>query len=194
MRPGGSKTEKSMRSEFFESVQLKPLKFHDQIKTGDLQALATNDLRVVNTMIAHGSFYLYPFIQTLITIGLSFQAFNYRIVLVILPFLVMYVYFVLQYRKKLTPFSKQALSKHAEVTVSLQESLNGTQVTRAFCAEQVELKKFKAVLKAYRENCIGENRIQAKFYPSQPNPAIHLLPAFPPASLKYLTREASTTD
>ena len=50
----GSKTEQSMRREFFENVQNKPLSFHDGVKTGDLQALATNDLRVVNTFIAHG--------------------------------------------------------------------------------------------------------------------------------------------
>jgi ATP-binding cassette subfamily B protein len=161
----GSKTEKSMRSEFFDTIQQKPLKFHDQVKTGDLQALATNDLRVVNTMIAHGSFYIYPFIQSIIAVGLSYQSFNYRMALVLLPFIALYVYFVLQYRKKLTPFSKQALTKHADVTVNLQESLNGIQITRAFCAEPVELRKFKGVVKAYRENWIGENRVQAKFYP-----------------------------
>ena len=62
----GSKTEQSMRKEFFENVQNKPLSFHDRIKTGDLEALATNDLRVVNTLIAHGSFYIYPFVQTVV--------------------------------------------------------------------------------------------------------------------------------
>ncbi|QEE16282.1 ABC transporter ATP-binding protein [Promethearchaeum syntrophicum] len=161
----GSKTEMSMRREFFETVQQKPLKFHDQVKTGDLQALATNDLRVINTMIAHGSFYIYPFIQSIIAIGLSYQSFNYRMALLLFPFIVVYVYFVLQYRKKLTPFSKQALSKHAEVTVALQESLNGIQITRAFCAEPIEIRKFKEVVKAYRENWLGENRVQAKFFP-----------------------------
>ncbi|MHA1592210.1 MAG: ABC transporter transmembrane domain-containing protein, partial [Candidatus Heimdallarchaeaceae archaeon] len=64
----GSKTEQSMRREFFENVQNKPLSLHDKIKTGDLQALATNDLRVVNTLIAHGSFYVYPFVQTIVTL------------------------------------------------------------------------------------------------------------------------------
>ena len=70
----GSKTEQSMRKEFFETLQHKPLRFHDQIQTGDLQALATNDLRIVNAMIAHGSFYIYPFIQTIIAIGLQIQS------------------------------------------------------------------------------------------------------------------------
>ncbi|TFH30406.1 MAG: ABC transporter ATP-binding protein [Promethearchaeota archaeon] len=161
----GSKTEKSMRSEFFENIQHKPLSFHDQIKTGDLQALATNDLRVVNTMVAHGSFYIYPFVQSAIAVGLQYQSFDYRIVSIILPFLALYIYFVLQYRKKLTPFSKLALSKHADITVTLQNSLNGAHVTQTFCAERVELNKFTQVVKAYRKNWLQENRVQAKFYP-----------------------------
>ena len=71
----GSKTEQSMRREFFENVPNNPLSFHDSIKTGDLQALATNDLRVVNTLIAHGSFYIYPFVQTIITL-IQINTFN----------------------------------------------------------------------------------------------------------------------
>ncbi|GAI14976.1 unnamed protein product, partial [marine sediment metagenome] len=112
----GSKTEQSMRKEFFENVQNKPLSFHDGIKTGDLQALATNDLRVVNTLIAHGSFYLYPFVQTIITL-IQVQTFNWMMGLIIIPFLGLYVLFVLRYRVHLLPYSKQSLTRHADVTV-----------------------------------------------------------------------------
>ena len=129
----GSKTEQSMRREFFENVQNKPLSFHDRIKTGDLQALATNDLRVVNTLIAHGSFYVYPFVQTIVTL-IQIQTFNYWMALLTVPFLGLYVYFVLRYRKHLLPYSKDSLRKHADVTVALQESLNSVQVTKAFYA------------------------------------------------------------
>ena len=59
----GLKTEQNMRQEFFDKIQLKPLRYHDTAQAGDLQALATNDVRIINTMIAHGAFYLYPFFQ-----------------------------------------------------------------------------------------------------------------------------------
>jgi ATP-binding cassette subfamily B protein len=160
----GSKAEQSMRREFFENVQNKPLSFHDSIKTGDLQALATNDLRVVNTLIAHGSFYIYPFIQTLVTF-IQINTFNYMIGLLLIPFLALYIFFVLRYRKHLIPYSKQSLTKHADVTVALQESLNSIQVTKAFCAEDFEFRKFRKTVQAYRNNRLGEIRIQARFYP-----------------------------
>ncbi|NHJ05234.1 MAG: ABC transporter ATP-binding protein [Candidatus Heimdallarchaeota archaeon] len=160
----GSKTEQSMRKEFFENVQNKPLSFHDGIKTGDLQALATNDLRVVNTLIAHGSFYLYPFAQTIITL-VQINTFNWKMGVIIIPFLGLYILFVLRYRKHLIPYSKESLRKHADVTVSLQESLNSVQVSKAFCAEDFEYRKFRKSVQAFRENRLGEIRIQARFYP-----------------------------
>jgi len=149
---------------FYLNVQNKPLSFHDRIKTGDLQALATNDLRVVNTLIAHGSFYVYPFVQTIVTL-IQIQTFNYWMALLTVPFLGLYVYFVLRYRKHLLPYSKDSLRKHADVTVALQESLNSVQVTKAFYAEDVEYRKFKKSVQAFRNNRLGEIRIQARFYP-----------------------------
>jgi len=160
----GSKTEQSMRREFFENVQNKSLSFHDRIKTGDLQALATNDLRVVNTLIAHGSFYIYPFVQTIVTL-IQIQTFNYRMALLTIPFLGLYIFFVLRYRKHLLPYSKASLTRHADVTVALQESLNSVQVAKAFCAEEVEYRKFKKAVQGFRNNRLGEIRIQARFYP-----------------------------
>jgi ATP-binding cassette subfamily B protein len=160
----GSKTEQSMRREFFENVQNKPLSYHDRIKTGDLLALATNDLRVVNTLIAHGSFYVYPFVQTIVTL-IQIQTFNYWMALLTVPFLGLYVYFVLRYRKHLLPYSKDSLRRHADVAVALQESLNSIQVTKAFNAEYIEYRKFKKTVKAFRNNRLGEIRIQARFYP-----------------------------
>ncbi|NHJ32292.1 MAG: ABC transporter ATP-binding protein [Asgard group archaeon] len=160
----GSKSEQSMRKEFFENVQNKPLSFHDGVKTGDLQALATNDLRVVNTLIAHGSFYIYPFVQSIITLVQIFTI-SYIIGLVLLPFLGLYVYFVLLYRKHLLPYSKQSLTKHAAVTVSLQESLDSVQVAKAFCAEKFEYRKFRKSVREFRINRLGEIGIQARFYP-----------------------------
>ncbi|NHJ48948.1 MAG: ABC transporter ATP-binding protein [Asgard group archaeon] len=161
----GSKTEQSMRSEFFENVQNKPLSFHDDIKTGDLQALATNDLRVVNTLIAHGSFYIYPFIQTIVTFVQIIIFTNYIVGLILIPFLGLYIYFVLRYRKHLLPYSKLSLSKHADVSVALQESLSSVQVTKAFSAEGFTFKKFRKSVQEFRKNRLGEIRIQARFYP-----------------------------
>ena len=161
----GLKTEQNMRQEFFESIQHKPLRYHDVAKAGDLQALATNDVRIINTMIAHGSFYFYPFFQVAISLLLLITTLDIRLALGCIPFTFFYVYFILYYRRKIAPFAAKRLRKHSNLAVVLQDSITGASVVRAFAAEGFERKKFKRAVDAFRDNSIGEYIVQAKYFP-----------------------------
>ncbi|MFX1462991.1 MAG: ABC transporter transmembrane domain-containing protein, partial [Promethearchaeota archaeon] len=116
----GLKTEQNMRKEFFDTIQLKPLRYYDNARTGDLEALATNDLRVINTMVSHGSFYIYPFFQVGITLWLLFDLLDFRLALITIPFTVLYIYYILYYRKKISPYASARLRKHSNLAVVLQ--------------------------------------------------------------------------
>ena len=161
----GLKTEKNMRTEFFDVIQSKPLKFHDSARTGDLQALATYDLRIVNTMVSHGAFYIYPFIQIFIVILILFNSLDLRLALLFVPFLIIYCYFALDYRKKLAPFVKARMEKNSNISVTLQDNITGTRVIKTFTTEKLEKKRFLSAVQAFRNNWIGENDVQSKFYP-----------------------------
>ena len=161
----GLKVELNMRKEFFDTIQLKPLKYHDNAQAGDLQALATNDVRIVNTMISHGSFYLYPFFQVFITILLLTIVIDIRLAIVSLPMILLYLYFVLSYRKKIAPFAAIRLRKHSDLAVVLQDSIAGASVVRSFAAEDLEREKFRTAVNAFRDNSIGENFVQSRFFP-----------------------------
>ncbi len=161
----GLKIERNMRTEFFDIIQSKSLKYHDSARTGDLQALATYDLRIVNTMISHGAFYIYPFIQVFIVIIVIFNNLDTRLALFFLPFLILYCYFILYYRKKLAPFVRARMKKHSNIAITLQDNISGTKVIKLFTTEKLERKRFKSVVQAFRDNWIGENRVQSKYYP-----------------------------
>ncbi|MFX0003221.1 MAG: ABC transporter ATP-binding protein [Promethearchaeota archaeon] len=161
----GLKTEQNMRKEFFNAIQLKPLKYYDNTRTGDLQALATNDLRIVNTMVSHGSFYIYPFFQVAITTFLLFELLDFRLALICIPFIILYIYSILYYRKKISPYASARLVKHSNLAVVLQDSITGAAVVRSFTAEKMERKKFSKAVYAFRDNWIGETRVQSKYYP-----------------------------
>ncbi|MHA2499517.1 MAG: ABC transporter transmembrane domain-containing protein, partial [Candidatus Hodarchaeales archaeon] len=137
----GFKTEQNMRQEFFDTMQFKPLRYHDKARTGDLQALATNDLRIINTMIAHGAFYLYPFFQILMA-GILIITLDLRLALIVTPFILLYIYFVLDYRNKIAPYAAERMVKHSNLAVALQDSLSGAAVVKAFTAEELERQKF----------------------------------------------------
>ncbi|MFW9949689.1 MAG: ABC transporter ATP-binding protein [Candidatus Thorarchaeota archaeon] len=161
----GLKAEKNMRTEFFDVIQSKPLKYHDTARIGDLQALATYDLRIVNTMIAHGAFYIYPFIQVCIVIIILFDLLDFRLALIFIPFLILYCYFTLYYRKKLSPFVKARMEKNSNISIVLQDNITGIKVIKTFTTEKLEKRRFLSAVRAFRDNWIGENDVQSKFYP-----------------------------
>ncbi|MFX1328978.1 MAG: ABC transporter ATP-binding protein [Promethearchaeota archaeon] len=161
----GLKTEQNIRKEFFDTIQLKPLRYYDSARTGDLEALATNDLRVINTMVSHGSFYIYPFFQVGITLWLLFELLDFRLALITIPFTVLYIYYIIYYRKKISPYASARLRKHSNLAVVLQDSISGAHVVRSFSAEKMERKKFSQAVYAFRDNWIGETKVQSKYYP-----------------------------
>ena len=160
----GLKIEKDMRQEFFDTIQLKPLSYHDNIRTGNLLALATNDVRVINTMVAHGSFFIYPFMQIFISLYLLIEFLDFRLALFSLPFIILYFYYILDYRRRLSPYVTNRMKKYSNLAVVLQDSISGASVVRAFHAEKLERKKFGLSVLAFKNNWIGENKVQSKYY------------------------------
>ncbi len=160
----GMNTEQNMRQEFFDNIQFKPLRYHDRARTGDLQALATNDLRVINTMIAHGLFYLYPFVQVIMAVILI-STLDLRLALLCTPFILLYIYFVLDYRNKIAPYAAERMVTHSNVAVTLQDTISGAAIVKSFTAEELERNKFSQAVIAYRDNRIGEARVHSRFYP-----------------------------
>ncbi|MFX1516875.1 MAG: ABC transporter ATP-binding protein [Promethearchaeota archaeon] len=161
----GLRTEQNMRQEFFDTLQYKPLRYHDKARTGDLQALATNDLRIINTMISHGAFYLYPFFQVTLAVILLFFTLDIRLALICTPFILLYIIFILDYRKKIAPWAAGRMVTHSNVAVVLQDSISGAAIVRSFTAEELERQKFHEAVIGFRDNRIGEAKVQAKFYP-----------------------------
>ncbi|MFW9906366.1 MAG: ABC transporter ATP-binding protein [Candidatus Thorarchaeota archaeon] len=161
----GLKTEQNMRQEFFDTLQYKPLRYHDNARTGDLQALATNDLRIINTMISHGAFYIYPFFQVIMAAFLLVFTLDLRLALACTPFILLYIYFLLDYRKRIAPWAAGRMVTHSNVAVVLQDSISGAAIVRSFTAEKLEREKFHKAVIGFRDNRVGETRVQAKFYP-----------------------------
>jgi len=161
----GLKVEKKMRQEFFDTIQLKPLSYHDNVRTGDLLALATNDVRVINTMLAHGSFFIYPFMQIFITIYLLIGFLDYRLALICIPFFFSYIYFVFNYRKRLSPYVTNQMTQYSNLAVVLQDSISGASVVRSFNAEKLERKKFSLAVQSFKNIFVGKYKVQAKYYP-----------------------------
>ncbi len=159
-------TEKDIREEFFEEIQSKPLEYHDRVATGEIMALATNDLRMVNGMISPGTRMVAEvFLGLFFAALLAFSVLDIRFLLITLPFVPLYIWTASNYNKKLAPIASTFMRKWSNIAAQMQDSVYGAEVVRAFTGEDFERVKFEGAVVDFRNTWIKQQKIQALYYP-----------------------------
>ncbi len=139
----GVKMQAQMRSDMFRHLEKLPYSFYDENETGKIMSRMTNDLMNVTELAHHGPENL---IISSITIIISFiylSTINLYLTLIIfscVPFLILVA--ALLRRKMSTAFlnSRKAV---AEINASLESSISGIRVTKAFTNADKEQEKFE---------------------------------------------------
>ncbi|MHA1971488.1 MAG: ABC transporter ATP-binding protein [Candidatus Hodarchaeales archaeon] len=160
--------QRRIREEFFNSMQNKPLKFHDSVRTGEIMALATNDLGQVGGMISPGFGMMSDvFISVLLSVFLVLEVMKAPILILLsIPFFVAYVWAVFSYNKKMAPISYTFMRKWGAIATAVQDNIAGAEVVRAFAEESYERQKFMRYVLDFRETWYSRQIIQAKYYPT----------------------------
>ena len=139
----GVKMQAKMRSDMFNHLQKLPYKFYDSNETGKLMSRMTNDLNDVSELAHHGP-------ETLIISSISFIAafiylmtINVTLTLIIflcVPFLLVISFLV---RKKMRNAMMESRRAVAQINASLEGSISGIRVTKAYTNSQTEVEKFE---------------------------------------------------
>lgn len=160
--------QRRIREEFFNSMQNKPLKFHDSVRTGELMALATNDLGQVGGMISPGfSMMSDVFISIIISLFLVIGVMNApQLIVLATPFFIVYVWAVFAYNKKMAPISYTFMRKWGAIATAVQDNITGAEVVRAFAEETYERNKFMQYVLDFRETWFKRQIIQARYFPT----------------------------
>jgi len=161
-------SQKRIREEFFDSMQNKPLKFHDSVKTGELMALATNDLSQVGGLISPGfSWMADVFISILAAAILTFFVLDApQLFLLSIPFLIAYIWAIFSYNKKMAPISQTFMRKWSGIATAVQDNITGAEVVRAFAEESYERKKFMDYVFDFRNTWYKRQILQARYFPT----------------------------
>ena len=139
----GVKMQAQMRSDMFNHLQKLPYKFYDSNETGKLMSRMTNDLNDVSELAHHGP-------ETVIISSISFiAAFIYLltinviltlIIFICVPFLLIISFVV---RQKMRDAFMESRKSVAQINASLESSISGIRVTKAYTNSQTEVKKFE---------------------------------------------------
>lgn len=157
--------EYDLREDFWEHIQKLPLRYFQNNSTGNIMALATNDISAVRMFIGPAVMYsidtgvtLIIVISLMLTISPALTFFS----LAPLPFL---SYFVYRISKKIHKKFTLIQEKFSEITTRAQENFSGIRVVKSYVREEYEIEKFKKLGDEYLFRQMDKIKIQALFQP-----------------------------
>ena len=138
----GVRMQADMRRDVFEHLQKLPFSYFDEHKTGVIMSRIVNDLMDISEFAHHGPEDLFISLVTVVGAFIILCTVNVPLTLItfaVLPFLVL---FIIKKRSAMTMAFRKNRIEIAEVNASLENSIAGIRVSRAFTGEREEEKKF----------------------------------------------------
>ncbi len=157
--------EFDLRNDFLSHIQKLPLSYFQNTPTGDLMALATNDISAVRNALGPGI--MYP-TDTLMTFILVLGVMLYKdwqltlLALIPLPFVSVAVYWL---GKVVHKKFEERQEQYSALTTRAQENLSGIRVVKAYVREQYEIGLFRGLSWEYLRKNLVLARVQSIMWP-----------------------------
>ena len=162
----GTLMQKKMRRDLFEHLERLPFSFYDDHETGSIMTRMTNDLFEVSELAHHGPENL---LTCSIMIVLSFIylcTLNITLTLIIFACVPLLVYVSLHYRKRMRAAFDARRKSNAVINASLESSITGIRVTKAYTNADRELEKFEVGNEQFVEASARSYDAMGKFHSS----------------------------
>ena len=160
----GVKMQAQMRRDLFDHLQKLPFSFYDEHETGKIMTRMTSDLFDVSELAHHGPENL--LISSVMLVGsfiylCSLNVWLTLIVFACIPFLIIVA--TISRRKMRKAFSERRKST-AVINASLESSISGIRVTKAYTNSEKEKEKFEVGNRSFVEACRDAYRAMAQFH------------------------------
>ena len=160
----GVRMQADMRRDVFEHLQKLPFSYFDEHNTGVIMSRIVNDLMDISEFAHHGPEDLFISLVSVVGSFIILCTINIPLTLItfaVLPFLIL---FVVKKRTAMTIAFRKNRIEIAEVNASLENSIAGVRVARAFTGEQEEAKKFDENNQRYVTVRERAYRVMAEFF------------------------------
>ena len=132
-----------MRTDMFAHLETLPYSFYDTHETGKIMTRMTNDLFEVSELAHHGPENIIISVLSIVISFIYLSTIDIRLTLIIfacVPFLLIISYSL---RKKMRQAFRDTRSAMAEINASMESSISGIRVTKAFTNADKEQEKFE---------------------------------------------------
>ena len=139
----GIRMQAQMRRDMFNKLQTLPFKYYDEHETGKIMSRMTNDLMDVSELAHHGPENL--FISGVMIIGsfIYLCTINYLLTIIIFTCIPFLLIIATTMRKRMNNAFLESRKSVAQINASLESSISGIRVTKAFTNSKKELEKFE---------------------------------------------------
>ena len=162
----GVKMQSKMRCDLFDHLEKLPYKFYDNNETGKIMTRITSDLFEVCELAHHGPENL---LISGVMIILSFtylMTINVFLTLIIFACVPLLVAVTLHYRRQMKKAFEERRRSNAQINASVESSITGIRVTKAYTNAPLEAKKFKEGDDAFVASSGSAYSAMAKFHSS----------------------------
>lgn len=139
----GVKMQAQMRSDMFKHLQTLPYKFYDNHETGKIMSRMTSDLNDISELAHHGPENILISSISIIASFVYLMTINVYLTLIIFVCVPILLIISFTVRKKMRDAFMESRKAIAQINASLESSVSGIRVTKAYTNTQTEIGKFE---------------------------------------------------
>ncbi|MBR6740413.1 MAG: ABC transporter ATP-binding protein [Clostridia bacterium] len=160
----GVRMQGQMRREMFQKIETLPFSFYDNNKTGALMSRMINDLFDVSELAYHGPEDIFVSAVLLIGSFVGMAMMDIWLTLIIFAFIPFMLWFSAKKRVKMSRAFKRSREEVAEVNATLENSISGVRVSKAFCNIDTETEKFDRNNISFMDSRKEAYKVMAEFH------------------------------
>jgi len=153
-----------MRRDIFEHLQDLPFVFFDDSKTGSLSSRIINDLMDVSELAHHGPEDLFVSIVMLIGSFIALSTINLPLALIVFSVIPFLVFFAMKLRVRMSDSFMETRETIGEVNATIENSISGIRVSKAFSNKENEIEKFENNNKKFQHARKKAYKVMAEFH------------------------------
>lgn len=157
--------ENDLRYDFFSHIVSMQRDFFNKNSTGNIMALATNDINSIRDFVGPGIMYtVQTFFRILITVSIMFYI-NPFLALVALSPLPLISFIVYKVGRMTHARSLKVKEAFADLTSKAQENLSGIRVVKSYVREKNEIAEFYDISRDYFRKNLSLAKVQSFSFP-----------------------------
>ena len=138
----GVKMQAQMRKDMFDKLEKLPYSYYDNHETGKIMSRMTNDLFEISELAHHGPENIFIASITIISSFVYLMILNWILGLICLGMLPILLVISMYFRSKMKIAMTNSKIAIAKVNASIESSITGIRVTKAYTNAKTEAKKF----------------------------------------------------